>query len=38
MKSHLHGLERRCREDNLRLDIDWVLDALDLAFLKQTAR
>lgn len=38
MKGHLHGLERRCREDNLRLDINWVLDALDLGSLKPRAR
>ncbi|MBK9138766.1 MAG: hypothetical protein IPM17_08400 [Verrucomicrobia bacterium] len=38
MKAHLHGLERRCREDGLHLDIDWVLDALDLASLKAKPR
>ncbi len=38
MKSHLHGLERRCREDGLQLDMDWVLDALDLGSLKAKPR
>lgn len=38
MKGHLHGLERRCREDRLQLDINWVLDALDLGCLKPRGR
>ncbi len=38
MKGHLHGLERRCREDRLQLDINWVLDALDLGSLKPRGR
>lgn len=36
MKGHIHGVERRCEQDHLRLDLDWVLDALDLASLKKS--
>ena len=34
MKLHLHGIEKRSREEGLGLDLDWVLDELGLDELK----
>jgi hypothetical protein len=35
MKLHIHGIDQRNRQENLGIDLDWVLDELGLDELKK---